>query len=81
MFGGLDKKKMAQAQQISGKVQSLIRIDHKAKSILILFDTEDKEAADFIDNTLLTQLPATFAQQLGLFFAIKGEIIDVNKPK
>lgn len=81
MFGKIDPKKMAEAQRISGKVTSTIRVDHKENTINISFNTDDAQAMAFVKDTLLTQLPAVFAQQLGAFFAIKGELIDANKPK
>lgn len=81
MLGGLDPRKMAEAQKISGRVSASIRIDHEANTMLILFNTDDPEALIFVKDTLLVQLPTVFAQQLGAFFAIKGEIVDVNKPK
>ncbi len=78
MFPKMDPEKMKEVQQISGQILGQIRIDHKESSINIAFKTENQDAKNMLKR-LVPQFAEAMAQQLGAFFNIKGEIIDVNK--
>lgn len=76
---GLDPIKMAAMQEISQHINGVIRIDYAAKSITVTLSAVKPEAIEIIPD-LVDQLGGALAQQLQAFFAIKGEIIEVNKP-
>ena len=76
---GLDPVKMAAMQEISQHINGIIRIDYKEKSITLTLSSYKPEAVEIIPE-LVDQLGGALAQQLQAFFAIKGEIIEVNKP-
>ncbi len=78
MFPQMDKEKMAQVQQVSSLIQGKIKVDHKDHSINISFTTQDEKAKKMLAN-LVPNFAEGLAQQLGAFFNIRGEIIDVNK--
>lgn len=79
MPGMVDPKKIAQMQAVSQYIKGLIRIDYKENSIHVTMTSEHPEAAVLVPE-LIGQLGEALAQQLSAFFAIKGEIIEVNKP-
>lgn len=76
---GVDPEKMAQMQAVSQHINGLIRVDYKAQSVTITMSSSQPEAVALIPE-LLSQLAGSLAQQFSSFFAIKGEIIEVNKP-
>lgn len=76
---GVDPQKMAVMQKVSQHINGVIRIDYAAKTVLLSFSSVDPEAVVLIPE-LLSQFSGALAQQLSAFFAIKGEIIEVNKP-
>lgn len=76
---GVDPEKMAQMQKTSQHINGKIRIDYKANAVTIELSSIVPEAAAIIPD-LLDQFSGALAQQLSAFFAIKGEIIEVNKP-
>ena len=78
MFPQLDKEKMAQIQQVSSLIRGQIKIDHKEHTINIAFSAQSPEANNLLKK-LVPQFAEGLAQQLGAFFNIKGEIVDVNK--
>ena len=76
---GLDPTKMAAMQDISQHINGIIRIDYAAKSITLTLSSVKPEATEIIPD-LVDQLGGALAQQLQAFFAIRGEIVEVNKP-
>lgn len=78
MFGNMDQEKMKEVQRTSGLIRGEIRIDHKLQSINIAFFTRDEDAKKMLKK-LIPSFSEALATQLGAFFNIKGEIIDVNK--
>lgn len=77
---GLDPAKMAVMQDISKHINGVIKIDYEAKSVTLLLSSSDPAASEIIPD-LVDQLGGALAQQLTAFFAIKGEIIEINKPQ
>lgn len=80
MAMNLDPKKVAAVQNISSQIVGTITTDYKDGTIYIEFTAATPEADAFMKEKLLAQLPALLAQQLGVMFRIKGELIDVNRP-
>ena len=78
MFGNMDPEKMKEVQRTSGLIRGEIRIDHKLQSINIAFNTKDEDAIKMLKK-LIPSFAEALATQLGAFFNIKGEIVDVNK--
>lgn len=78
MFPKMDPEKMKEVQAISGQIRGEIRVDHKENTINMAFKTENPDAKNMLQR-LVPQFAEAMAQQLGAFFNIKGEIIDVNK--
>lgn len=76
---GIDPQKMAQMQEVSRNISSVIRIDHAANTITVKMSSNEPQAIALIPS-LIEQFARALAQQLSAFFAITGEIIDVNKP-
>jgi len=79
MPGMVDPQKMAAMQAVSQHIKGVIRIDYKDNSIHVTMTSEHPEAAALVPE-LISQLGTALAQQLSSFFAIKGEIVEVNKP-
>ena len=76
---GVDPQKMAVMQEVSKHIDGVIRIDYAAKSVTLTLTSVVPEATALLPD-LVGQLGGALAQQLSAFFAIKGEIIEVNKP-
>ncbi len=76
---GVDPAKLAAMQEVSKFIEGVIRIDYAAKSVSLTMSSAVSDSAAIIPE-LLSQLGGALAQQLTTFFAIKGEIIEVNKP-
>lgn len=76
---GLDPVKMAAMQDVSQHIKGVITIDYEEKSVKLVLSSAVPEAAEIIPD-LVDQLGGALAQQLTSFFAIKGEITEVNKP-
>jgi len=77
---GIDPAKVAEMQKISQYIDGVIRIDYSAKTVALTLSSVNPEASDILPE-LLSQLGGALATQLQAFFAIKGEIIEVSKPK
>ncbi len=75
---GVDPAKLEAVQKVSHHIQGVIRIDYAAKSVTLTLSSANQEAAELIPE-LVSQLGGALAQQLSTFFAIKGEIIEVNR--
>jgi len=80
MVMGVDPQKMAQMQAVSQYINGVIRIDYAESMVTIKFSSERPEAKELIPE-LLEQFSGALATQLSSFFAIKGELVEVNKPK
>ncbi len=76
---GVDPAKLEAMQKVSHHINGVIRIDYATKSVNLTLSSAQEEAAALIPE-LISQLGGALAQQLTSFFAIKGEIIEVNKP-
>lgn len=76
---GVDPAKMAEMQKISQHIDGVIRIDYAARSVTLTLSSVVPEAVALLPD-LVSQLGGALAQQLSAFFAIKGEIVEVNKP-
>lgn len=79
MVMGVDPQKLAAMQSVSKFIKALVRIDYKESSLSIILSSDVPEAAALIPQ-LLEQFSGALAQQLASFFAIEGEIVEVNKP-
>ena len=78
MTTGMDPQKMAEVQKTSSRINAEIRILHKVHEINLKFTPTTPEALSFT-KSFLPQFAETMAAQLGAFFNIQGEIIDVGK--
>ncbi len=79
MFPQVNKEQMILVQQVSRLIQGKIRVDYKEHTINISFTTQDERAKKLLTN-IVPSFAEVLAEQLGTFFSIRGEIIDVNKP-
>ena len=77
---GVDPEKMMAMQRVSQFINSVIRVDYKAKTVTVSMASDHSEAAALIPG-LLDQFSTALATQLSSIFAIKGEIVEVNKPE
>lgn len=80
MVMGVDPKKMAQMQAVSQHIDGVIRVDYAESMVTIKFSSRVSEAVELIPE-LLEQFSGALATQLSSFFAIKGELVEVNKPQ
>ncbi len=76
---GVDPAKLEAVQKVSHYINGVIRIDYAARSVTLTLSSDNQDAAELIPE-LVSQLGGALAQQLSTFFAIKGEIVEVNKP-
>ena len=76
---GVDPQKIAEMQKVSQHIKGVIRVDYSINTATIQLSSAIPDAAALIPQ-LLEQFAGSLAQQLSSFFAIKGEIIEVNKP-
>ncbi len=76
---GVDPAKMAEVQKVSQHINGKIKVDYAEKTITMGLSSIVPEAAAIIPD-MLSQFAGALAQQLSAFFAIKGEIVEVNKP-
>ncbi len=74
----MDPEKMAQVREKAKGINAEIRILHKEYEIRLKFVPTTPEATAFVVG-FLPKFADTMAAQLGAFFEIKGEIIDVGK--
>jgi len=75
---GLDPAKMAKVQAVSGKIDAEVRLDYNENKLVLSLSSTDVEAAELIPS-LISQLGEGLATQLSAFFAISGDIVEVNK--
>jgi len=75
---GVDPAKIAEMQKISQYIDGVIRIDYATKTVALTLSSVNPEASDILPD-LLSQLGGALATQLQAFFAIRGEIVEVNK--
>lgn len=75
---GVDPAKMAAMQEVSKHITALIRVDYKEQTVNVCLSTSNEEANTIIPN-LLSQFANSLAQQFSTMFAMKGEIVEVNK--
>jgi len=78
MMPNVDPKKMAEVQLTSSRINAEVRILHQTHEIHLKLTPTTAESLAFV-KTFLPQFAETMANQLGAFFGIKGEIIDVGK--
>ncbi len=77
---GVDPAQMAEVQKVSKHILGKIKVDYAANTVTIGLSSDITEAAGIIPN-ILSQFAGALATQLSSFFAIRGEIVEVNKPK
>ena len=80
MFPGMDPEKMKQVQQVSSQINAEMRIVYKENEMKLKLTPTTPESAAFVQK-FLPSFAETITNQLEAFFNIKGEIIDVGKPK
>lgn len=80
MLGGVDPKRLAMVQDLAKGVSAEIEVDYAKKSMKLVFSTTDEKANAVVDY-LVEQFPENMAKQLSSFFGIRGEIVEINKPK
>lgn len=76
---GVDPAKIAAMQEISKYISGVIRVDYAEKSVSLTLSATHPEAVAILPD-LVGQLSVALATQLSSYFAIKGEIVEVNKP-
>lgn len=76
---GVDPTKMAEMQKVSQHIIGKITVDYKVRTVTIQMSSSVPEAVALIPE-LLSQFSGALATQLSSFFAIKGEIVEINKP-
>jgi len=77
---GVDPKQAAEVQKTSSKVNAEVKILYKENEIRLKLTPTTTESKAFVDK-FLPNFANTMSQQLAMFFGIKGEIVDVGKPK
>ena len=78
MTSGLDPQKMAEVKQTSSRINAEVRILYEEHEIHLKLTPTTPESMNFV-KTFLPQFAQVMANQLGAFFGIQGEIIDVGK--
>jgi hypothetical protein len=78
MFGGLDKDKMAQVQQVSAQIHAEMRIMYVENELRLKLIPSSEKSEQFVKK-FLPSFAETITGQLQAFFNINGEIIDVGK--
>jgi hypothetical protein len=74
MFGGLDPTKLAAAKKIGDHVTAQLHIDEQGGTFTLKLTGKDEEGKQ-ATGQLAKQLAMGIAQQLKMFFNIKGEIV------
>ncbi len=72
-----DPEKMMQVQKVTGKIKATIEVDRTKRTLTLSMDAQNAEALNAVEG-LLDQLATALATQLQTFFAIEGEIIEVQ---
>lgn len=80
MPGMIDPQKLAEMQRVTQHIGGIIRVDYATKTMTVSLSSSVPEAATVIPS-LLSQFADSLAQQFSTYLAIKGEIVEVNKPK
>ena len=78
--GMVDPQKLMETQKVSQHVKAVIRVDYDTQIVAVGLSSEVPEGAAIIPE-LLDSFATSLAQQFSTMFAIKGEIIEVNRPK
>lgn len=78
MLPGIDPQQLQRVQSVSKNIKGSIRIDYKENTVLLEFKTDVDGAKQMIPN-MMSQFADSLATQLSSFFAIQGEIIEINK--
>lgn len=76
---GVTPQQQAEMQKVSQHIKGEIRIDYTACTVNVKLTSNNADAVAIIP-ILVEQLGQALAQQLSAFFAITGEIVEVNKP-
>lgn len=80
MAMNLDPKEMAKVQQVSSKINAEIKVIYPTHEIRLKLTPTTKESEAFIQR-FIPQFAEMTATQLSTFFGIRGDIVDVGKPK
>lgn len=80
MPGMIDPQKLADMQKVTRHISGIVRVDYAANTIMVSLSSPVPEAAAVIPS-LLSQFADSLAQQFSTYLAIKGQIIEANKPK
>jgi len=75
---GVSPEQQAAMQKVSKFIEGEIRIDYAACTVAVKLSSSNPEAVAILPD-LVGQLGTALAQQLAAFFAITGEIVEVNK--
>jgi hypothetical protein len=78
MFG-VDPKMLAAAQELGSQVNGKIIVDYKENEITLKLEPRGPNAQKSI-NFIMESFPASFGQQLTMFFGIRGELIKRGAP-
>lgn len=75
---GVSPEQQAAMQKVSQHIKGEIRIDYAGCTVNLKLSSNNPEAVAIIPD-LVGQLGQALAQQLAAFFAITGEIVELNK--
>jgi len=78
MMGKLDPQKTAAVRKVSSNINATISINYKENSYTLQLKGTTPESVKFVKE-FVPNFAQMVAEQLGMFFGIKGEMIDVNK--
>lgn len=74
----VDPKKLAAIQEATRNIKGEITVDYREKSVFLKFTANDEKALEALPG-LLESFSVGLGQQLEMFFAISGRIIEKNK--
>ena len=81
MMPQINPEQMKQVQAVSSGIHAKMVRDYKDNSVTLQLSVPSgNKQAITLSNKILNQFTDMLATQLSSFFAIKGEIIDRNKP-
>ncbi len=79
MLPGVDPQQLAQARQIGKYIRGSIIVDYKDNTALLKLESSNPDAQRAIPS-MLGSFTRALAEQMHMFFAVHGKIIERNKP-
>jgi len=78
MMPSINPQDLQKVQEFSKHITGEIRVDYSDCSVKLTLKTNNEQSKIIIPN-LLSQFSENLATQMSSFFAIDGEIVEVNK--